>query len=256
MIGATFRTTTRSAALLGSLLLARPSLAGPPYVTDDPEPVPLRNWELYVTGARTSDGGQLSGDSHLEANYGFAKGLQLHVVVPVSFARPGGGGTTYGLGDVEVGAKVRFLEETDDRPQAGVFPLVELPTGATDRGLGAGHVRAFLPVWVQKSFGRLTTYGGGGYWLNPGDGNRNWWFAGWQAQVQATSFLSPGVEVYYQSPSQEGRSDEVHVNAGLIFDFGENHHVLVSAGRGVHGCGCSQAYAAYLLTLGPKTEAP
>jgi hypothetical protein len=42
-----------------------------------------------------------------------------------------------------------------------MFPLLELPTGNEHRGLGAGHVSAFLPIWVQKSFGEWTTYGGG-----------------------------------------------------------------------------------------------
>ena len=256
-ISQSFPTVRPAALLLGGLLLARLSLAGPPYVTDDPEPVPLRNWELYLAGGRASEGSDLSGDApHFEVNYGIAKGLQLHLIVPVSFSRPAGGSTTFGLGDIEVGAKYRFLEETGDRPQVGMFPLVEVPSGDAGRGLGAGHVRAFLPVWIQKSYGKVTTYGGGGYWINPGEGNRNWWYVGWQVQVQATSFLSPGVEVYYQSPAQEGRSAEVHVNGGLILDLGENHHVLVSAGGGIHGCGCSQAYAAYLLTFGPKSGEP
>src|SRR5947208_2934500 len=47
--------------------------------------------------------------------------------------------------------------------QVGTFPITILPTGAESRGLGAGHVRQFLPLWVQKSFGDWTTYGGGGY---------------------------------------------------------------------------------------------
>ena len=133
----------------------------------------------------------------------------------------------------------------------GVFPLVEIPTGDASRGLGAGHVRAYLPVWLQKSFGKWTTYGGGGYWLNPGEGNRDWWFAGWLVQVQATAAFSPGVELYYQTPSEEGGSPELHVNAGFVLGIGEHHHLLFSAGRGIHGCGCDQAYAGYLFTFGP-----
>jgi hypothetical protein len=108
-------------------------------------------------------------------------------------------------------------------------------------------------VWAQKSFGAWTTYGGGGYWINPGAGNRDYWFAGWQVQVHATRSLSPGVEVYYQSPSTELGGPEVHFNAGLILDLGEKSHVLLSAGRAVHGCDCTHAYAAYLLTLGPRS---
>jgi hypothetical protein len=239
---------------LASLLLALAARAGPPYTTDDPEPVPLHHWELYLSGTRTTEGGDRSGDApHFESNYGAAPGLQLHLIVPLGYANPENGTTTWGLGDVELGAKYRFVEEAEGRPQIGTFPLVELPSGDASRGIGSGHVRAFLPVWAQKSFGAWTTYGGGGYWINPGAGNRDYWFAGWQVQVHATRSLSPGVEVYYQSPSTELGGPEVHFNAGLILDLGEKSHVLVSAGRAVHGCDCTHAYAAYLLTLGPRS---
>ena len=236
---------------LAFLVLALPARGGPPYTTDDPEPVPLNHWELYLSATRTSGAGDRAGDApHFEGNYGAAAGLQLHVIVPLSYAHPAGGPTAWGLGDVELGVKVRFVEETDGHPQVGAFPLVELPSGDAGRGLGAGHVRAFLPVWLQKSFGAWTTYGGG-YWLNPGAGNRDYWFAGWQVQVHVTPALAPGVEIYYQSPSTEGASAEVHFNAGLVLDLGDSSHVLLSAGRAVHGCDCTHAYLSYLLTLGP-----
>jgi hypothetical protein len=44
----------------------------------------------------------------------------------------------------------------------------------------------FLPVWLQKDFGKWTTYGGGGYWINPGAGNKNWWFSGILLQYSFT----------------------------------------------------------------------
>jgi hypothetical protein len=241
--------------LLGlvTVLLPLAATAGPPFTTDDPEPVPLRGWELYLAATRVTDRGDRAGNApQFEVNYGAAPNVQLHVVLPLSYIRPAGGATTYGLGDIELGAKIRFVEETDGRPQVGAFPLVEVPTGDAGRGLGAGHVRAFLPVWLQKSFGAWTTYGGGGYWINPGNGSRDFWFAGWQLQVRATSFLTPGIELYYQTASVKDGLSEVHFNAGLILDIGKSHHILLSAGRAIHGCDCAHAYAAYLLTLGPE----
>lgn len=227
-------------------------LAGPPYTTDDPEPVKLNHWEFYLSATRLTDGRDRSGDApHFEANLGAAPELQLHLILPLAYSRPEGAPTTMGFGDAELGAKLRLAKETDTAPQVGIFPLVELPTGDPARGLGSGHVRAFLPLWVQKSFGPVTTYGGGGYWINPGEGNRNWWYAGWQAQVQATPFFAPGVELYYQTASQEGRGSEAHFNVGGVLDIAEVHHLLVSVGRGIHGCDCAHAYVAYLLTLGP-----
>ena len=90
--------------------------------------------------------------------------------MPVSFDSPTGGPSQFGYGDTELGFKYRFIDEDKNgsRPMVGVFPFLELPTGDEKRALGAGYVRAYFPLWVQKSFGDWTTYGGGGYWINHG----------------------------------------------------------------------------------------
>ena len=53
-------------------------------------------------------------------------------------------------------------------PMVGIFPLVEIPTGNSDKGLGNGHTQVFIPLWLQKHWGDFQTYGGGGYWMNNG----------------------------------------------------------------------------------------
>lgn len=162
--------------LLGSLTVFAPIAvwAGPPFVTDDPEPVEYRHGEFYIASqyAKNKDGkeGTLP---HFEINYGIVPDVQLHLLVPLAFVHPNGGPTMYGFGDTEVGVKYRFLQETDTAPQVGTFPIVHVPTGDSARGLGGGHVPIFLPIWGQKSWGPWTTYGGGGYWINPGEGNKN-----------------------------------------------------------------------------------
>ena len=89
--------------------------AGPPYLTDDPEPVPLHHWELYtfVTRDRTRSSTGVSGPA-LEVNNGVAPNTQLHLVVPESYFSSGGV-SARGLGDVEVGVKYRFLSQTRTR---------------------------------------------------------------------------------------------------------------------------------------------
>jgi hypothetical protein len=94
-----------------------------------------------------------------------------------------GGPAAYGYGDTELGAKFRFVHEGEFVPQIGTFPLAELPTGDSARGLGSGQVEVFLPLWLQKSVGPLLTYGGGGYCINPGAGNHDWLFLGWHLEA-------------------------------------------------------------------------
>ena len=137
------------------------ALAGPPFTTDDPEPVKYRHWEFYVASQNTKSADGWSGTApHFEVNYGAVTNLQLHLIVPLAYDAPAHGTRQYGFGDTEVGAKYRFIQETDVSPQVGFFPLLEIPTGSANRGLGSGQVQAFLPVWLQKEFGSWTAYGG------------------------------------------------------------------------------------------------
>jgi hypothetical protein len=241
--------TLVTVGFLAAVTLVR---AGPPFVTDDPEPVEFRHWEIYLGAQYAHSGDGASGTlPHIEVNYGVIPNLQLHLIAPMTFSAPSDTRRHYGYGDTELGAKYRFLEESDGRPQVGVFPLVELPTGDNGRGLGSGHTQIFLPVWLQKTFGTWTTYGGAGYWINPGAGNRNWWFAGWLIQKQVRKDLAVGAEIYHEAAqSFDGRSD-TKANLGLTWDIDETRHILASIGPTVQGPAGYQAYLAFQLTFGP-----
>ena len=230
--------------------------AGPPFTTDDPEPVEYRHWEVYVASQITRDKDGWSGTSpHLEVNYGALPNVQLHLIAPVAFVAPFHEAARFGYGDTELGVKYRFIEETDYRPQIGAFPLVEVPTGQQERGLGSGHAQVFLPLWLQKSFEPWTTYGGAGYWINPGKGNHNWWFAGWLLQRELTEGFTVGTEFFHETPSEkDGRSD-TKFNIGAIYDFSDFYHLLLSAGHTVQGPNEFQAYVALQLTFGPNKAA-
>ncbi|HXC63754.1 MAG TPA: transporter, partial [bacterium] len=140
--------------------------AGPPFETDDPEPTDPGRLEIFLAAfAATEPSGSAGGGPQLQLNYGAAKDLQLSMAPQFSFSAPGPGPATYGLGDMQLGAKIRFLHEESSCPQAAVFPQVVLPSGDAKRGLGSGVVQVLLPLWLQKSWGPWTSFGGGGYWI-------------------------------------------------------------------------------------------
>ena len=231
------RKRVRRASLGGAALklAATPAIAGPPFITDDPEPVELGHWEAYAFSSGAIGQGDASGwGPSVEVNYGAAPNLQLHLIANLAYDSPSGEQTRFGPGDTELGVKYRFITPGKDDwfPQVGVFPLVEIPTGDARRGLGAGYTQVFLPVWIQKDFGKWTTYGGGGYWINPGPGNRDYWYAGWLLQRQVTEKLALGVEVFHTTSSMVGRSGATGFNVGGVYDFTEHYHLLFSAGQG------------------------
>ncbi len=239
--------------LAGVLALAAALRAGPPFFTDDPEPVDFRHWEFYVASAQTGTGLDLSGTApHFEINYGIAPQAMVHFIAGASFDLPRHGKLRWGLGDMEIGLKVRFLDESKGRPMIGTFPHVEIPTGSARRGLGSGHLQAFFPVWLQKSWGAWTTYGGGGYWVNPGPGNKDYWWFGWEVQRDLSKSVTVGGEVFAATSSAEGERALSAFNLGAMISLGGGSQVLISAGRDIRGPETFFGYIAYYLTFGPR----
>ena len=80
------------------------ALAGPPYNTDDPEPVEYRHWEFYLASQTVHDRDGWTGTApHFEVNYGVVPNVQLHVIAPLAYSVPDDGRSAYGFGDTELG---------------------------------------------------------------------------------------------------------------------------------------------------------
>jgi hypothetical protein len=237
--------------ILATLGVAGTAYGGPPFVTDDPEPVDYQHWEFYVASADSKTGGDWSGTGpHFEVNYGVLPDVQLHLIAPLAYDVPPDGRSHYGVGDTEIGVKYRFLHETNNLPQIGIFPLLEIPTGSESENLGNGHWQAFLPLWLQKSWGSWTLYGGGGYGINSFSGNRNWEFAGAVLQKQVLPNLAIGAEVYHQTASQPDFPNVgTAFNVGTVLDLSEQHHLLFSVGRSLDGPVNFQCYIAWQFTF-------
>jgi len=237
-----------------SLISLSPEIvhAGPPFVTDDPEPVEYQHWEIYLAAQYKHDRDQNSSTlPHLEINYGVAPDMQIHLLAPLVYVKPEGQSSQYGYGDTELGIKFRFIKETNYLPQVAIFPLIELPTGNENKNLGNGRTQYFLPIWLQKSFGSWTTYGGGGYWINPGEGNKDWWQFGWQISRDINKFLNLGAEIFYKTASTNDSNDTTGYSVGTIINFTENHHLLLYAGQDINGPNYLSVYVGYQFTFGP-----
>lgn len=238
-----------AALLLAAACLAPLSRAGAPYATDDPEPVDYRHFEIYVASLAEHTPGDTDGiATSFEINYGILPDTHLHIMVPLAFDAAAGEPARAGVGDTEIAVKRRLIDETETHPQVAVYPTVELPTGSSARGLGAGHTQVYLPLWMQKGFGKWTTYGGGGYWINPGAGNRNWVFVGWHLERQVLPNLSIGAEVYHEGSRSVGAAPDTRANLGLVWDLSESSHLLASAGPVVRGPAGYQVYLGWQFT--------
>ncbi len=218
--------------LAAALAIPRPAVAGPPYVTDDPEPTATGHFEnyLYTQGTRVS-GQAFDPGVGIEIDYGAFANTQLTWTLPLN-PNPGPGGMGLSWAPLGGGVKYRFVQEDRDgwRPQVAIFPQIFIPVGPASRGMPTTEL---VPIWMQKSFGAWTTFGGGGYVNNPGPGNRNFMTYGWALQRQVTDHLALGGEVFGQTPDAAGARARTALGLAALYDFNDSWHLIGSVNTGV-----------------------
>jgi hypothetical protein len=235
--------------------------AGPPWDTDDPVPTDFQHWEIFCSSMGSESAGAWAGTApHVEANYGAVPNVQLSVTIPLCFYSVEGGKTNYGYGDTEFGIKYRFIKKDSGRLHVSVYPSIQVPTGNAEEGLGNGNTQLYIPIWIERVTGKWTTNGGGGYWINPGAGNKNYEFAGVQTQYQCLKNVSIGGELNYITASLAkgnpvdasllgNTSNEFNFNIGALIDISDESHIIFSVGRSIVGNINLQWYAGYWLTI-------
>lgn len=217
----------RVRALVALVALPGAAWAGPPYVTDDPQPTDLHHWEIYAFGAGQGAHGSWDGAVGLDLNYGGLPGVQLTATLPVDLSHDSSG-THAGAGDVELGVKYRFLHREAAGLDIAVFPRVILPTAR--RRFGTGRAQVLLPVWAEKDWGRWSLFGGGGYNINPGAGNRDFWQGGAALTRTVSERLSLGAEATLEGPDAVGGHAVAGLGVGGVFRLGGPFALLVSGG--------------------------
>lgn len=241
-------------------LCAATACAGPPFQTDDPEPVDYHHFEMYaftLVDSTGSAGGTVFAAPAYEVNYGAAPNLQLHLVLPTTTVfQPMNGPTNFGIGDTELGVKYRFIGESKHTPQFGIFPFFELPSGNADKGLGVGKTWYRMPVWLQKSWGpeerEWTTYGGAGYTIVPQDGYNNFPFAGWLLQRDLSKKLMLGTELFgHGATSPDATRSSTMLDLGGTYEFRDGFDLLFCGGHTIYGAPETYGYLALYWTWGP-----
>jgi len=206
------------------LVAARPAMAGQPYETDDPEPVACHHLEVDLQYSR--QGPNPTTAPSIEVDYGPTQNIELSVA-----AQPG---------ETDVGSAIRFVTESKNSPQIGFLPEIDFKRD--------GSTESFLPVWIQKSVGRFTIYGGSGV-------SHSYVSSGVTLQYRANETSSYGAEFFTNNPRVAGGQAMPRFNLGYTGQLDEAHAIMLSAGRnfgpGVH----YTFYVGYQMILAPKGHA-
>lgn len=230
------------------LLLTGTVYAGPPFITDDPEPVEAQTWEVNYAYAKTwREGSSSTAMPSVDMNYGLTSDIQLHAQ-PRYSREEANQLTLSGVDNTGIGVKYRFYDvvQPNQRIMLGIYPIAQLPTGDKKLGDTRGKTQLFLPLWAQLNTGPWTIYGGTGYRLNNSVDGTNSWFLGSTVLYTVSEKLRLGGEVFRES---KVTLDETHTsgfNLGGIYNMTDDYHVLFSAGRGLNHVKASNDLSAYL----------
>jgi len=238
----------RVLTFFASLLIIQFCQAGPPFGTDDPVPVGFKHWEYYLSSMHVIQPGFMAGTlPHFEMNYGIIPNGQFHVELPMNYNLTDSRDFKYGYSNTELGFKYRFFQNKDKSFQIGAFPIIEIPT-IRNKNFD-NNVQVYLPVWVQKSWNKLTTYGGCGYWINTGTNNKNWLYAGWEVQYDFSKRVTLGGELFYKTASSAGGNSFAGFNIGGLINFSDQLHFIYSVGHSITRDKSFMSYIGFLVTI-------
>jgi Putative MetA-pathway of phenol degradation len=222
------------AATVCLFMLANIANAGPPFVTDDPEPPPPGGWEINIPFIIEHAAHGTEMDAPLfDLNYGLPN-VQLQFQAPIKIVQQESD-RAVGPGDALVGVKWRFLSDEKSQVQLGVYPQALLPLGDHRHDLGEGQAAYFLPFLAQKGWAKWTLYGEIGYWWQTAPNRRNFWYGGSVLERELNEQLTLGAELFGSTPQERGGRAEIAFNVGGVWRLNEHINLLYAAGRDIVG---------------------
>ena len=164
----------------------------------------------------------------VDIDYGGAQDVQLTVMLPLHVESGAPLDTGF---DVQLAAKFKLLHQKADTASVDLtfFPRVFVPTGRASH-----NAQLLLPIWVQRDFGKTTVFGGGGYTINPGAGNRDFWVQGVVVTREVRKGFQLGLEYYGQGPAAVGDRPVHGINLGAIIHLAGPYSLLGSFGQGLN----------------------
>lgn len=236
-------------AIAGLLTIASASaIAGPPFVTDDPEPVEYQHSEIAyaLTMEHNQEGTAVEAPS-IDINYGLLPDVQIHMQPKLTYEKTSTH-KHYGVDNLEVGIKYRFFNYHDQKVNwmVATYPMLLLPTADKTLNPDRREIQTFLPIWVQRDSKDWSIYGGAGYRINQGNNTKNSYFVGITALYHVADNLQLGGELFHESPDQNNGKASVGFNLGGKYDLSNHYHLLFSSGKGLVNIGSTNKLSAYL----------
>jgi hypothetical protein len=191
-------------------------------------PTDTGQWEIYAFSTAEGRHSALDAEAGFDLNYGPTSDVQLTATLPLSFSHDQDKGWRGGIGDVELGVKYRFLNDKKNGISVAIFPRAILPTSTS---AGDRRVRVLLPLWIGKDFASGTSvFAGGGYEINPGPENRDFWQAAAAVTHDVNDRWSVGAELARQGSNTVGGTTQTSAAVGSVVKLSDHNSFLIAGG--------------------------
>jgi len=196
-----------------------------PDVTNGTHIVDIGLLQIEIGGLYTHTGpGQQNGGTPFTARVGLFDWLEARIGTDGLLTQTDGFSSVTGIGNVQVGAKLRLWADPGGLPVLSILPTVNLPVASVEKGLGSGTADYTLALLTGTDIGRHAhvdvNYGIGSI----GAGDTDPHFIQHLVSISASDAISdnwnPYAEVFWFSRQEADGSAVTAFDAGAIYELG------------------------------------
>jgi len=166
-------------------------------------------------------------------------------------------GTTHatGIGNTQLGAKLRLWADPGGVPVLSILPTVNMPTASADKGLGSGSADYTVAVLSGTDIGRHAhvdvNYGIGSIGDGEGSSHFTQHLVSVSASAAVTDNLNPYLEAFWFSRQDADGSAVTAIDAGAIYELGARYALDGGVQVGIsRSAPALQAFAGFSMIVG------
>jgi outer membrane putative beta-barrel porin/alpha-amylase len=199
-----------------------------PDVTNGTHIVDIGLLQIEIGGLYTHTGpSQHTGGTPFTARVGLFDWLEARIGTDGLLTQTDGFSSVAGIGNVQVGAKLRLWADSGGIPVLSILPTVNLPAASVEKGLGSGTADYTLALLTGTDIGRRAhvdvNYGIGS--IGAGDSDPH--FIQHLVSISASDAISdnwnPYVEAFWFSRQEIDGAAVTSVDAGAIYELGARY---------------------------------
>jgi Putative MetA-pathway of phenol degradation len=199
-----------------------------PDVTNGTHIVDIGLLQVEVGGVFTrAAAAQRSVGTPLTARIGLTSWLEARLGSDGLLTQNTAGTSVAGIGNLQVGAKIRLWSDPGGVPVLSILPTINLPTASADKGLGSGVADYTAAMLTGRDLGRHAhvdvNYGIGAIGAAEGEPHFLQHLVSVSASAAVSDNWNPYAEAFWFSRQDPDGAAVVAVDAGAIYELGARY---------------------------------